>query len=245
MMRKVYLDGEMARKFGSEFTIKATSMAEVFRCLECNFPEMRQYLIQCHENDIGFLCKEGDKGLQDEEELLLSLAEGDIYISPQPAGSKSGFGKILAAIAIVALVAVGGAFAFGAAQATAGGAFGGGLASGLTQGLIYGASTLAGQLAIGLAINLALTGIQQLMAPDPSVDTPDTGEDSYLFRGAEQSILEGDPVPVLYGQLRVPGRSIGFEVRNKENTYTSSNYGGGTYGGRWWEQSKEINKVRF
>jgi predicted phage tail protein len=239
MMRKVYLDGEMARKFGSEFTIKATSMAEVFRCLECNFPEMRQYLIQCHENSIGFLCKEGDKGLQDEEELLLSLAEGDIYISPQPAGSKSGFGKILAAIAIVALVAVGGYLAVGfqAGVTTTGGALAGGLS--------YAAGTLVGQLAIGLAINLALTGIQQLMAPDPSVDTPDTGEDSYLFRGAEQSILEGDPVPVLYGQLRVPGRSIGFEVRNKENTYTSSNYGGGTYGGRWWENAKEINKVRF
>jgi len=238
MMRKVYLDGEMARKFGSEFTIKATSMAEVFRCLECNFPEMRQYLIECHESSIGFLCKEGDKGLQDEEELLLSLAEGDIYISPQPAGSKSGFGKILAAIAIVALVAVGGAIiAGGGIQA-----LGGGL-SALKAGFV--ASGIVGQIAVGVAINLALTGIQQLMAPDPSVDTPDTGEDSYLFQGAEQSILEGDPVPVLYGQLRVPGRSIGFEVRNKENTFTSSNYGGGTYGGRWWENAKEINKVRF
>jgi predicted phage tail protein len=238
MMRKVYLDGEMARKFGSEFTIKATSMAEVFRCLECNFPEMRQYLIECHENSIGFLCKEGDKGLQDEEELLLSLAEGDIYISPQPAGSKSGFGKILAAIAIVALVAVGGAvIAGGGIQA-----LGGGLGA-LKAGFV--ASGIVGQIAVGVAINLALTGIQQLMAPDPSVDTADTGEDSYLFQGAEQSILEGDPVPVLYGQLRVPGRSIGFEVRNKENTYTSSNYGGGTYGGRWWENTKEINKVRF
>lgn len=242
MMRKVYLDGEMAKKFGSEFTIKATSMAEVFRCLECNFPEMRQYLIQCHENDIGFLCKEGDKGLQDEEELLLSLAEGDIYISPQPAGSKSGFGKILAAIAIVALTVYTGGQILALSNAVAGV---GGSTTAITVGSSIAATGFVGQLAIGLAINLALTGIQQLMAPDPSVDTPDTGEDSYLFRGAEQSILEGDPVPVLYGQLRVPGRSIGFEVRNKENTYTSSNYGGGTYGGRWWEQSKEINKVRF
>lgn len=245
MMRKVYLDGEMAQKFGSEFTIKAVSMADVFRCLEGNFPEMREYLIDCHEKDIGFLCQEGSEALQDEEELLLSLGDGDIYISPQPAGSKSGFGKILAAIAIVALVAVGGAFAFGAAQATAGGAFGGGIVSGLTQGLLYATSTLAGQLAIGLAINLALTGIQQMMAPDPSVDTPDTGEDSYLFRGAEQTTLEGDPVPVLYGQLRVPGRTIGFEVRNKENTYSSINYGGGTNSGNWWENAKNINQVRF
>lgn len=239
MMRKVYLDGEMAQKFGSEFTIKAVSMADVFRCLEGNFPEMREYLIDCHEKDIGFLCQEGSEALQDEEELLLSLGDGDIYISPQPAGSKSGLGKILAAIAIVALVAVGGFLAVGfapGATTTLGG---------LAGGLAAASGTLVGQLALGLAINLALTGIQQMMAPDPSVDTPDTGEDSYLFRGAEQTTLEGDPVPVLYGQLRVPGRTIGFEVRNKENTYSSNNYGGGTNAGRWWENAKEINKVRF
>jgi len=90
MIRKVYLDGEMAEKFGSEFAIKAKTTADVFRNLECNFPEMRQYLMECHEKDIGFLCQVGDEALQDEEELLLSLGEGDVYISPQPAGSKSG-----------------------------------------------------------------------------------------------------------------------------------------------------------
>lgn len=244
MMRKVYLDGEMAEKFGSEFTINAKRMSDVFRCLECNFPELREYLIECHEKDIGFLCQIGDEGLQDEEELLLSLGEGDVYISPQPAGSKSGLGKILAAIAIVALVAVGGAFALGASQALAGGAFGGGLVSGLSAGFAYATGSWLGLAALGVAINLALTGIQQLMAPDPSVDTPDTAESSYLFSGAEQTIVEGDPVPVLYGQLRVPGRPIGFEIRNKENTF-SSNYGGGTYGGRWWQQSKEFTNIRI
>jgi len=237
MKRKVYLDGEMAQKFGSEFTIKASSMADVFRCLEGNFPEMREYLLECHEKQIGFLCQEGSEALQNEEELLLSLGEGDIYISPQPAGSKSGVGKILAAIAIVALVVLTGGFAAAPSLAT-GSSFLGSIAAGGTLGL--GAT-----LALGVAVNLALTGLQQLMAPDPSVDTPDTGEDSYLFQGAEQATLEGDPVPVLYGQLRVPGRNIGFEVRNKENTYSSRNYAGGTTGGRWWENAKEINRVRF
>ena len=101
MERKVYLEGAIAKKFGSEFTIYAESVADVWRCLNCNFPELREYLIECHEKNIGFLCQVGEKGLQDEEELLLSLEEGDIYISPQPAGSKSGLGKILAAIALV------------------------------------------------------------------------------------------------------------------------------------------------
>lgn len=225
MMRKIYLDGEMAEKFGSEFTINAKTMSDVFRNLECNFPEMRQYLMESHEKDIGFLCRVGDKGLQDEEELLIALQEGDVYISPQPAGSKSGLGKILAAVAIVALVVFTGGFAAFPSLGTASG-FLGSIAAG-------GTLSLGATFALGVAVNLALTGIQQMMAPDPSVDTPDTpiAENSYLFSGAEQNILEGDPVPIVYGQLRIPGRPIGFELRNKENVFSNYSFGGGVQGG--------------
>ena len=55
-----------------------------------------------------------------------------------------------------------------------------------------------------------MAGITQMMAPDPSVDTDQ--EQSYLFNGAEQNIIEGDPVPILYGKLRVPGQPISFEI---------------------------------
>ena len=228
MIRKVYLDGEMAEKFGSEFAIKAKTTADVFRNLECNFPEMRQYLMECHEKDIGFLCQVGDEALQDEEELLLSLGEGDIYISPQPAGSKSGIGKILAAIAIIALVIY--APQLMVAAASAGGTAG-------TIGMsIAGFVMAATPVLIGLAVNLALTGIQQMMAPDPSVDDFNNDkETSYLFQGAEQNVIEGDPVPVVYGQLRVPGRPIAFEVRNKEGVFSNMYSNGGEFGnyGPW------------
>lgn len=225
MMRKVYLGGEMAERFGSEFTIYAERMSDVFRCLECNFPELRQYLIDCHEKDIGFLCQIGHKGLDDEEELLLSLQEGDVYISPQPAGSKSALGKILAAVAIIALV-------YFAPQLMLASANLGGAAGSIGMS-IAGFTMAATPVLIGVAVNLALTGIQQMMAPDPSVDTPDTpiAENSYLFSGAEQNILEGDPVPIVYGQLRIPGRPIGFELRNKENVFANYSFGGGVQGG--------------
>ena len=215
MERKVYLEGVIAKKFGSEFTIYAESVADVWRCLNCNFPELRQYLIECHEKNVGFLCKVGDKELEDEEEMLLKIEKGDIFISPQPAGSKSALGKILAAIAIVALVAYTGGYAF----------FGN---SAISFGTAIAATGTAGLVALGVAVNLALTGIQQMMAPDPAVDTnTSAGENSYLFQGSEQSVLEGDPVPVAYGELRIPGRPIGFELRNKQNSYSNGYYNGG------------------
>jgi hypothetical protein len=60
------------------------------------------------------------------------------------------------------------------------------------------------------AVNLGVQGISQLMAPDPSTDADQ--EKSYLFNGAEQNIIEGDPVPVLYGRLRIPGQPVNFEL---------------------------------
>jgi len=229
MERKVYLEGAIAKKFGSEFTIYAESVADVWRCLNCNFPELREYLTECHEKNIGFLCQVGDKGLDDEEEMLLKMGEGDIFISPQPAGSKSGLGKILAAIAIVAIVVWSGGQALALANASAAAAGASTTAITFGSALAAGMSSTLGLLAVGVAVNLAITGIQQMMAPDPGVDSPNVsaGENSYLFQGSEQSVLEGDPVPVAYGELRIPGRPIGFELRNKQNVYSNYYYNGG------------------
>ena len=205
--------------------------------MNSNFPELNKFLIDCHEKDIGFICKVGKNPLEKDEDLLLKLEEGDVFISPQPAGSKSAFAKILAAVVIIA------AIYFLPVLGTTAGSFGlsstAAAAAGVAAGTI-GTSTL---IALGVAVNLALTGIQQLMAPDPSMDIPEnTPESSYLFRGAEQTILEGDPVPVVYGELRVPGRPIGFELRNKENVF-SNYYSNGGYG--WYPGSGRYYSARM
>lgn len=232
MNRKVYLDGELGLKFGKEFNIYAKSLADVFKCLDCNFPGMREYFIDCHEKDIGFICEVAGKSIENEDELLLSFGEGDVYISPQPAGSKGAL-KIVAAIAIVMLVAWAGGYAF----------LGNSMISFSTA---IAATGVPGMIAMGVAMNLAISGFQQMLAPDPSVDDPNTGtaESSYLFRGAQQSVLEGDPVPVVYGQLRIPGRPIGFETRNKNNTYSNYYYNGGRryYPPNYYEQYNYVLK---
>ena len=51
----------------------------------------------------------------------------------------------------------------------------------------------------------------QIMAPDPEKDVNST---NYLFDGDSQNMEEGDPVPILYGELRVPGRPISLNVIN-------------------------------
>jgi hypothetical protein len=56
-----------------------------------------------------------------------------------------------------------------------------------------------------------------MMAPDPSVDSQQ--DESYLFQGSNQNIIEGDPVPILYGKLRIPGRPISFEIKNQNRGF--------------------------
>jgi predicted phage tail protein len=194
MKRKLFLEGEIAEKFGSEFTIDVSNFRDAMRLMNVNFPEFRKYLIECHSKGIEFIVQV--EGISvDEEELLVQSRKGDLSLIVAPAGSKSGGAKLLAAIAIVALMLT----PFGQALFFTGVGPGAGL-------------TISGYIAAGLALNLAMTGIQQLMAPDPSTDS--AAPQAYLFNGSEQNIIEGDPVPILYGELRVPGRPIGFSIAN-------------------------------
>ena len=82
---------------------------------------------------------------------------------------------------------------------------------------------------LSIGVNLALTGIQQLMAPDPAVDQD--APTNYLFSGGTGTVVEGDPIPILYGELRVPGRPIAVDTRQGYSTTNNTRYGsgGGTY----------------
>ena len=198
MLRKVYLEGEIAEKFGSEFSMDVSTFKEAVSCFETNLEGFRDYMLECHEKGIGFTCAVEGAPLEAEEELFLKQKEGSFTIVAVPAGSKSALGKIFAAIAIIAVLY------FFPVFGTAAGSLGGLSATGLAVA--------------SFAVNLAIQGVQQLMAPDPSVDGVQQDE-SYLFQGSGQTILEGDPVPILYGQLRIPGRPISFEIKNSERQF--------------------------
>ena len=196
MKRKIYLDGELGEKYGKELTMNVNSFSDVFSCLKANFEGVKEYLVDCHEKGIGFLFKVGNREITADEELLLAFNEGDMYISPVPIGSrKSAAGKIIAAAVIVILTIKYGpmvAEALGTTFAT-------------VKTVTY-----------TLAANLAIQGFNELLAPDPSGDQQD---DSYLYQGTGQNIIEGDPVPIVYGKLRVPGRPVSLHIRNQSQRF--------------------------
>ncbi len=194
MLRTVHLQGELGEKFGFERQIEANSFKDVLLCLQANFEDFKAYLADCYEKEIYFIWKINNQELTCPDELLLEYPEGDMVITPIPAGAGFSLKSAFKAIAGFALVIVGsillmkGAFVLG------------------------GLSYLAGQY-------LFSQGLYELLAEDPSTDDEDL---SYLFSGADQNINSNDPIPVCYGRLRIPGRPISFEIRNEDGFISST-----------------------
>ena len=214
MMHNVYLQGELGEKFGHKFVVDATSYQDVIRCINANRPEFKQYLVDCHHNDIGFIFDTAGKEVEEETELFDKLKEGDITIAIAPMGSKSGFAKILAAIAILVVIfypPAAAALAKMGAVTVSGGVGSQSLFTAMMAGNLSGLASFGVLAATNVGMGLLSMGMQQLMAPDPSIDRQDASS-NYLFDGAAGASREGDPSPILYGELRIPGRPIVINV---------------------------------
>ena len=201
MQTNVYLQGELGARFGNKFTVNTTSYREVFRCINANRPDFLPFLRECEQKEIGFIVERAGEQLENED-LLVPVKKGDITVSIAPAGSKSGIGKIVfAAVLVFFILPMIGA-----------GAFVGPVSPGFAGTVeLIGASltTKSGLAVAALAANMALVGVQQIMAPDPAVDN--RNPTNYLFNGATENAIEGDPMPILYGELRIPGNPISIE----------------------------------
>jgi predicted phage tail protein len=80
-----------------------------------------------------------------------------------------------------------------------------------------------------IGLGLVSAGLAELMAPDPATDATDDAKEGYLFQGAEQSLPEGSAVPLLYGELRVPGQAISFNLRNSTDSLMNASNAGGAF----------------
>lgn len=199
MLRTVHLQGELGKRYGEQREIDADSFIDVIDCLSANFDDFRSYFAECYEKNIYFAFKINDKVAENIEEIFIPLQEGDIIITPVPAGE----GKLGKALGVIA----GGLIAFFAAPIAAG------------IGLTGTAATIGGGLFKLLGTNMLNSNAQKLLAEDPSADTEQ--DPTYLFTGSDQNISSDDPVPVCYGRLRIPSRPVSFEVRVEDEVQYS------------------------
>lgn len=216
-MQTVYLNGNIAQ-FGEVWKTNCKNIRDIFKLIECQTPGFRKYLLDASDANVGFEIKRGSDFLESEEELLLSLQEEDIIITEVPSGSKSGKSALITAIAITAMLYIP-LPGLGTSIASIAGA--GGTAA-ATASTIY-------NIGMYMAVNLAISGITMLLAPGPEVDA-DEKQEGYMFNGPVNSVAQGLPVPVLYGELIIGGAPISATYLNNPPTSLNNRYGVYTYG---------------
>ena len=204
MTKQVILEGRLGDKYGSEWNIKAKTVKDVFECIAANYPSFKQDLYDGIQEDVCYTLQHGSEFIGEEE--LDSVLADTLIITELPAGAKGGTGKIVSGIALIAayffahMIPVIGPYIANAMK----------VASKGKELSLAQSAALAARNAVGLlGVNLTLMGIQQLNAPDPSIDENDT---TYLFNGPSQTVISGQPIPYLFGRKIVGGIPITSDI---------------------------------
>jgi len=199
-LRTVRLYGALGAKFGRVHRLAVASCAEAVQALIALLPGFERELMTSKDRGVGYACFIGKRNLA--EERLCDPAGGeDIRIAPMVQGNKrSGLFSVVIGVAMV----VAGFFTAGATWAA--------LAASITAGGAAGMVALAGAA-------LAIGGVMQMLSPQQkglsTKDGPDNGA-SYNFNGAVNTTAQGNPVPVLYGDLYVGSATISAGVYSED-----------------------------
>jgi predicted phage tail protein len=210
-MVTIRLLGEAGRRFGRRFQLAVKTPAEALRALCVQLPELRQYLLESGENGINWRVVTEDPMGLDEDQMLWPMSKR-MVLAPLPAG-RGGAGKILAGVALVAVAIL-----------LPG--IGGGVAA-----TIFGTKFSALSLALGsVGLSFIFGGVAELLTPTPKMPTvggavgggPTEGRSddqlkSFTFDKSNANTIQGDVVPVLYGERIVgalPVLSFGLELQN-------------------------------
>lgn len=235
-MTQVKLLGELGERYGTDWTSGHKSVRDILKLIDCQTEGFKEYLAECHEKGIQFTIQNGDEFMEaDLNEMALNNLKDTVIITPIPAGSGKGMKKLIAGLLLIAafffIPGLGGLMIQG--TAAGGGALAGGVtAAGTSSTLLVGgqmgmsaASALAagaslstlGSMVLMLGTNLALVGLAEMQMPDAGEMTSDP---SFLFNGANNNIEQGQPVPVLYGTMKIGGTPLsqGFKAGELKNT---------------------------
>ena len=208
MLKTIKIYGILGQKFGREFKLDVANTREAMRALSVQIAGFEHFMLHAHEQGLRFAVflksknssnKRGKKrpAIYDhetkrlitgdnigEEQLDMNTEAEVIHIVPRVvgAGGNGILQTVLGAVMVVVGVLV-------------------------TVGTLGGGAPLGAAL-IGSGIGMMLGGVAMMLMP--KVDTTqDQNQDGNRankgFGGAVTTVAQGNPVPILYGQLEIGG----------------------------------------
>lgn len=201
-LRTIRLYGKLGARFGRVHRLAVSSCAEAVQALSVLLPGFEREMVSSKDRGVGYACFVGKRNLK-EENLFDLCGDNDIRIAPMIMGSKRGglFSIVL------------GAALFFTAPYLASPLFAAGLSGSAALAIGAGAATLGKLLMLG--------GVMQLLSPQQKSvatrDGPDNGA-SYNFNGPVNTTAQGNPVPLLYGEMVVGSATIsaGIYAENQQ-----------------------------
>ena len=182
-MKKIQLYGELGKKFGKLHEYNINTPAEAVRALCVNYPEFKKYMLENKDLPYRVIV---DKEDIDEENFHVYTRE-TIKIVPLVQGAGSNVGRIIIGATIIF-----------AAWAIPGGQWLAAKTAGAT----------AQSFAVAVGANLILSGVIGLLTP--TIDAPESPErvENFAFNGPVNTVRQGGPVPLAYGELIVGSHVI-------------------------------------
>lgn len=226
------LAGELGEKYGTHHEYyNLRTPADAIKLLCVNFPQLQRDLMIAHHNGVGYKLIQAGAAMG-YDELHLPFGSKPMVLVPVIAGSGGGSTtQILIGVGLVAAsFLLPGAGLFGFQGAITGGVFGAGQA--MTGG-VAGLLTSLGTATSAIGASLILGGVANMISPQPEMPSlsqrrmettnfngpgaqgitrGSSGEQSYAYRGATNTVGAGVTIPVVYGRALVGGHLLSVNV---------------------------------
>jgi len=211
MLKSVKLYGELAEKYGKEWSLDIESPAEAIRALCANNKGFRQFVSSSEERGVGYKVVVADQVLENPlAEIQNPTGRQEIKIIPVVGGAKKGLGQIIIG-ALLIYVSLQTGIPLEAPGSVAALAEGGTVIAG-------NVISTGGMMALKFGAAMVLGGIASMLAPTPKPVEDKESVQNYAFNGAANTTRQGVCIPVCYGQLIVGGAVISSGVEPEDYT---------------------------
>jgi len=193
-MTNVTIHGKLGKIFGQHHRFKVKRITDIIRAINCNRPGFKNKVLSDFKSGIDYYFvdpKNPNEKYKRPEEFLDKTPEEEIHIVPCIIGSGP-VGMIVVGTILKTLV---------------------------VKGLITG---IAGQIVGSLAVALIIQGVMALIfpvkGPENPIQKPESAIDtsSYIFSSLQNNAVQGFPIPLLYGELRVGSSIISTNVVSED-----------------------------